>query len=159
MQQYRPFFVNKTTNEKYESVGFFDSPISSTSLGDVGRTVAALAALLKEQVPETVHVGGDTRSISEVAAVMQEEGAGEIEVPGISLLKYKSDATATTSWDPARYLRFLMGENKVRHIPEGLGSDNKLVNGMQRGWKWKTLAGLVQETKGQPWKDFPWPSQ
>ncbi|KAJ5156244.1 hypothetical protein N7492_009047 [Penicillium capsulatum] len=154
-----PWFGFDTKTGIYESVGSFDSPISFTSLDDVGRTVAALAALPRERVPETVHVGGDTRSIAEIAAIMQDAGAGEIKVTDVPLVKYKSDATATTSWDPARYLRFLMGENKICHMAGGLGNDNELVNEMQRGWEWKTVADLARETKGQPWKDFPWTAQ
>lgn len=153
-----PWFGFDTTKGKYESVGSSDSRVSFTSLDDVGRTVAALAALPKERVPGTVHVGGDTRSISQIAALMQAEHSGQIEVVSVSLLKYKSDAAATTSWDPARYLRFLMGENKICHTSDGLRNDNELVNDMQRRWRWKTLADLARETKGQPWKDFLWPS-
>jgi aconitase B len=49
-----------------------------------GKTVASLAALCKEKIPDTIHVGGDTLSFAEVAEMMQTAGAGPIQVTKIS---------------------------------------------------------------------------
>ncbi|RAK98287.1 isoflavone reductase family protein [Aspergillus ibericus CBS 121593] len=154
-----PWFGFDTKDGKYESVGSSQSPVSFTSLGDVGKAVASLAALPKEQIPETVHVAGDTRSISEIASLMGEAGAGQIQVTEIDLQQYKEEATAKESKDPARFLRFLMGENRINHTEAGLGNDDELVNPDQRAWKWETLVDLAKQTHGQPWKDFVWPPQ
>ncbi|KAJ5190368.1 uncharacterized protein N7498_009353 [Penicillium cinerascens] len=153
-----PWFGFDTKNGKYESVGSRHTPISFTSLDDVGKTVASLAALPKEKIPEIVHVGGDTRSFAETAEIMQAAGAGPIQVTEISLQNYKEEATATTSWDPAKYLRFLMGEGKINHTTDGLGSENELVNpdGL---WTWTSLVDLAAESNGRPWKEFAWPSE
>ncbi|KAJ5574653.1 hypothetical protein N7450_008552 [Penicillium hetheringtonii] len=109
--------------------------------------------------PSTLHVGGDTRSISEIASIMGDAGAGQIEVTEIPLDEYKKEKTATPSWDPAGYLRFLMGEDKIDHTDGGLGGDNELVNPQQLLWKWTTLADLAEHAGGRPWNDYVWPPQ
>ncbi|OQE24511.1 hypothetical protein PENSTE_c007G00123 [Penicillium steckii] len=154
-----PWFGFDTKNGKYESVGSSQSPISFTSLDDVGKTIAALATLPPDLAPSTLHVGGDTRSISEIASIMGAAGAGQIEVTEIPLDEYKKEKTATPSWDPAGHLRFLMGEDKIDHTDGGLGNDNELVNPQQLLWKWTTLADLAEHAGGRPWKDFVWPPQ
>lgn len=152
-----PWFGFDTKNGRYESVGSANSPISFTSLEDVGKVVASLAALPKEKIPDTVHIGGDTRSFLEISEIMREGGSGQVEVSEIPLQKYKAKVTATSSWDPAPYLRFLMGENKINHSAVALGDDNELVNPNGELWKWKTWTDLANETDGKPWKEFPWP--
>ncbi|KAJ5753604.1 uncharacterized protein N7511_007757 [Penicillium nucicola] len=154
-----PWFGFNTVNGKYESVGSSDTGISFTSLEDVGKTVASLASLPAESVPKTLHIGGDTHSFSEIASIMEAAGAGRIEVTETPLQKYKAETTRTTSWDPANYLRFLMGEGKINHTVGHLGCDNELVNPKQELWQWRKLTDLAKETKGQPWKDLPWPPQ
>ncbi|PYH93653.1 isoflavone reductase family protein [Aspergillus ellipticus CBS 707.79] len=154
-----PWFGFDTKNGRYESVGSPQTPASFTSLGDVGKAVASLAALPKEQIPNAVHIAGDTRSIAEIASIMEGEGAGRVEVTEIELPKYKEETTAMVSKDPARFLRFLVGENKINHTREGLGNDNELVNPKQQLWKWADLIGLARETNGQPWKNYSWPPQ
>ncbi|KAA8642008.1 hypothetical protein EYZ11_003969 [Aspergillus tanneri] len=152
-----PWFGFDTKNGKYESVGSPHTPISFTSLDDVGRSVAALCALPKEKIPDVAHLAGDTQSISEIAGIMKDAGAGQIDVTEISLQKYKDATTAQTSWYPASYLRFLMGENRINHTSTGLGNVNELVNADQKLWKWGSLADLANQERGTPWKDFPWP--
>lgn len=152
-----PWFGFDTKNGLYESVGPANSPISFTSLQDVGKVVASLATLPKERIPDTVHVGGDTRSFLGISEIMRDAGAGPIEVSEVSLSEYKKEVTSTSSWDPARYLRFLMGENKINHTAGALGDDNELVNPNGELWKWKDLTDLARDTGGKPWKDFPWP--
>ncbi|CAI7607297.1 unnamed protein product [Penicillium pancosmium] len=143
-----PWFGFDTKNGKYESIGPPDRLISFTSLGDVGKAVAALATLPSDLAPSTIHVGGDTRSISEIASIMGAAGAGEIE-----------EKTAKLSSDPADYLRFLAGEDKIDHTDAGLGDDNELVNPQQLLWEWTTLTDLAKSTNGKPWADYDWPPQ
>lgn len=152
-----PWFGLDTKNGKYTSVGSPHSPISFTSLQDVGKAVASLATFPEEKLPEIVHLAGDTRSICEIASIMQAAGAGQIEVAEIPYEAYKTKTTSEASWDPAAYLRFLMGDGNINHSAAGLGNDNELVNPGQRLWKWKTLEDLAKETKGRPWKDTVWP--
>jgi hypothetical protein len=153
-----PWFGLDTKNGRYTSVGPPTAPISFTGMDDVGKTVAALATMPEELVPEIVHVGGDTRSILEIAKIMRDAGAGEVDVNEVPYEEYKAKTTAEeASWDPAAYLRFLMADGSIDHTVNGLGSDNELVNPGQRLWKWKTMEDLAKETKGRPWKDTVWP--
>jgi hypothetical protein len=110
-------------------------------------------------IPEAVHIGGDTRSTEEIAKVMEGAGAGPIEITEVDLTKYKEETTGKVSNEPARYLRFLMGENKINHTPSGLGNDNDLVNLHEKTWKWKTMEDLAKSTNGRPWKDVQWPRE
>ncbi|KAJ5662435.1 uncharacterized protein N7477_010051 [Penicillium maclennaniae] len=153
-----PWFGFDTKNGKYESVGSRYSPISFTSLDDVGKTVASLAALPQEKIPDTIHVAGDTGSFAEIANIMQQAGAGPIQVTEIPLQTYKKEVTATSSWDPAQYLRFLMGEGKINHTADGMGNDNEFLNPDQL-WKWTSLVDLASKSGGQPWKDYSWPPE
>ena len=139
-------------------MGCRDSPISFTSLDDVGKIVASLAALSREKIPDTIHMAGDTGSFAEIAYIMQQAGAGPIQVTEIPLQTYKKEVTAATSWDPARYLRFLMGEGKINHTADGMGNDNELLNPDQR-WKWISLVDLAAKSAGRPWGDYPWPPE
>ncbi|PLB54077.1 isoflavone reductase family protein [Aspergillus steynii IBT 23096] len=152
-----PWFGFDTQNGKYESVGSSGELVSFTSLGDVGRAVAALCALPTERVPEVVHLAGDTRSVAEIAEIMKDGGAGSVEVTEVELQRYKDETTAEASWDPAAYLRFLMGEGRINHTSKGLGNANELVNPGEKLWEWKSLGDLAKETGGRPWKDFAWP--
>ncbi|KAF4263857.1 hypothetical protein CNMCM8714_008009 [Aspergillus fumigatus] len=151
-----PWFGFDTVRGRYGSVGSAKSLVSFTGLEDVGKTVASLAAMPLMSIPEVVHIAGDTRSIEEIAKVMG-AGAGPIEITEVDLMKYKEETTGKVSNDPASYLRFLMGENKINHTASGLGSDNDLINLQQKTWKWKTMKDLAKSTNGRPWKDFPWP--
>ncbi|KUL86240.1 hypothetical protein ZTR_08411 [Talaromyces verruculosus] len=154
-----PWFGLDTKHGRYESVGSAKTPISFTSLGDVGKTVASLCTLPPDSIPDAVHVAGDTRSISEIADIMGAAGAGKVDVKETDLKKYKQETTAQVSKDPAAFLRFLMGEGNIQHTPAGLGNDNDLVNSGGHLWKWDTLADLAESTHGRPWKDFDWPPQ
>lgn len=113
----------------------------------------------KDQVPESVHVGGDTLSFSEIARVMEEAGAGKIEVTEVDLHEHKQKALIADTADPAKYLRFLMGENKINHTVRGLGCDNELLNPGEKRWQWKTMKDLARETGGKPWADHQWPPE
>lgn len=152
-----PWFGFDTKNGRYESVGSVRSPISFTALEDVGRVVASLATLARDEIPDTVHIGGDTRNFLEIAEIMKDGGAGQIDVSETPLDEYKKEVTTKTAWDPAPYLRFLMGENKINHSAGALGNDNTLVNPNGDLWTWKSLTDLARETSGKPWGEFPWP--
>ncbi|GLA69227.1 hypothetical protein AtubIFM55763_008410 [Aspergillus tubingensis] len=159
-----PWFGFDTKRGRYECVGSSEVKVSFTSLGDVGRCVAALASLGTDEVPEVVHVAGDSRSVGEIAEVMGEFGGGEIEVVEVALEGYKREVLEgmKESWDPAPYLRFLMGEGKIMHTARdgggGLGDDRELVNPGERLWKWETLRDLARREAGRPWGDYVWPS-
>ncbi|KAE8167566.1 hypothetical protein BDV40DRAFT_312775 [Aspergillus tamarii] len=158
-----PWFGFDTRGGRYECVGSSGEVVSFTGLGDVGRVVARLCGLFAEggvrEVPDVVHVAGDTRSISDVAELMEREGGGPIEVTEVALGEYKDKVTKVVGSDPASYLRFLIGEGKINHSPAGLGCDNEVVNSGERVWKWKSLGELARETRGRPWRDFEWPSK
>ena len=94
-----------------------------------------------------------------IRAFAKDGGAGSLEVTEIELQKYKDETTAELSWDPAAYLRFLMGENCINHTSNGLGNVNDLVNPGEKLWVWKSLGDLAKETGGRPWKDFAWPPE
>ncbi|KAB8258568.1 hypothetical protein BDV32DRAFT_159864 [Aspergillus pseudonomiae] len=155
-----PWFGFDTRGGRYESVGSSAERVSFTGLGDVGRVVAGLCRLFaaEGEVPDVVHVAGDTKCVADVARVMEREGGGPIEVTQAALGEYKERVTSVVGSDPAAYLRFLMGEGKINHSPAGLGCDNDLVNPEERVWKWKSLEELARETRGRPWRDLEWPS-
>ncbi|KXG53014.1 uncharacterized protein PGRI_000640 [Penicillium griseofulvum] len=148
-----PWFGLDTQNGKYTSVGSFRTRVSFTSLGDVGRTVASLATMPVEKIPNIVHVGGDSRSVAEIAGIMESAGAGRIDIDCLPYEEYKTKTIAKPSWDPAPYMWFLMGDGSIAHIPGCLGNDNDLVNPDQKLWKWKTVEDLAKETNGQPVKE------
>ncbi|KAJ5597624.1 hypothetical protein N7537_007708 [Penicillium hordei] len=75
-----PWFGLDSQNGKYTSAGSSRTPVSFTSLGDIGRTVASLATMLTEEIPVVVHVGGDSRSIAEIAGILESAGAGRIDI-------------------------------------------------------------------------------
>lgn len=151
-----PWFGFNTRHGVYESVGSAEKGISFTSLEDVGKTVAQLAST-SETVPDVIHIGGDTRSIRQIASCMNASGAGKIEIRELDLSEYKAKAVHKPTPDPAQCLRFLMGEGKINHTAKGLGNDNDLVDPGQKTWKWKTLTELASDTGGKPWKDYEWP--
>ncbi|KAJ5504154.1 hypothetical protein N7463_007028 [Penicillium fimorum] len=84
-----PWFGLDTKNGKYTSIGSFRTPVSFTSLDDVGRAVASLANMPAEKIPDVVHVGGDSRSIVEIAGIMESTGAGRIDIDCLPYEKYK----------------------------------------------------------------------
>ncbi|CAG8906455.1 unnamed protein product [Penicillium egyptiacum] len=153
-----PWYGLDTQKGKYTSVGSFRTPVSFTSVGDVGRTVASLGSLPEEKIPDVVHVGGDSRSIAEIAKIMESAGAGRIEIDCLPYEEYKKETTAEYSSQPAPYIKFSMGDGGIAHTPAFLGDDNELVNPGQRLWRWKTVEDLAKENNGQPAKDVVWPS-
>ena len=153
-----PWFGFDTKSGRYESVGKEEAGRTSyTSKDDIGKAVAALASLPVWEVPEIVHLAGDSMTMNEVAKVMTGAGAGEIEVSSIELENYKEEALQNRKETPEEHLRFLMGEGKLDHSHIGLGNDNDMVNPKQQRWKWKTVSDLAKDTGGRPWGDVTFP--
>ncbi|KAI9894015.1 MAG: hypothetical protein M1814_004785 [Vezdaea aestivalis] len=153
-----PWFGFDTVRGVYEAVGSADQEVSYNSYEDVGRSVAVLAGMGRD-APDFVRLGGSSFSIMGTAEVMRKAGGGEIEVKITGLEEYKSWAEATESETPENYLRFMMGEGRLKHISKdrgGLGCDNELVNPGESLWKWRTIADLAKESKGKPWADATW---
>lgn len=152
-----PWFGFDTKHGRYESIGASSTKVSYTSIADVGRVVASLAAFPKERLPRVVHTAGDSRSMKEIAAIMGEHGGGPIEVTEQPFSEYHDTTISEQSPDPAPYIRFLMGEGKINHTESGLGCENDIVNSGGKFWKWKTMEDLAKETRGKPWGDWEWP--
>ncbi|KAM0582024.1 hypothetical protein ACHAP0_001425 [Verticillium nonalfalfae] len=151
-----PWFGFHTKLNRYEAVGSPDEATSYTSMHDVGRALAALAVLPPAEVPEKVHLAGDTKSVAEIARIMEEasEDQKPIEVSTVDLNPYKANLLANPEPTPEKYLRFLMGEGLIKHTAGGLGNDNSIIEGDGGFGKWKSLKDLALETKGKPWADY-----
>lgn len=144
----------------YEAVGSADTPISFTALDDVGKAVAQITAhsflFSTDQLPDIIHISGDTKSFRQIADCMSAAGAGEIQIKELNLKEFKANAINNATPDPAQCIRFLMGEDKINNTKRHVMQD-VIVNPRQKIWKWKTVADLARETNGRPWKDIEWP--
>ncbi|KAG7117704.1 Phenylcoumaran benzylic ether reductase TP7 like protein [Verticillium longisporum] len=151
-----PWFGFHTKLNKYEAVGSPDEPTSYTSMHDVGRALAALAVLPPGEVPEKVHLAGGTKSVAEIARIMEQasEDQKPIEVTTLDLHPYKANLLANPEPMPEKYLRFLMGEGLINHTAGGLGNDNSIIEGDGGFERWKSIKDLALETKGKPWADY-----
>ncbi|KAH7369170.1 isoflavone reductase family protein [Plectosphaerella cucumerina] len=155
-----PWFGFDTKHGRYEAVGSPDQITSYTSMRDVGRALGVLSTLDPGKVPEQVHLSGDSKSMAQVARIMEEasgEKEGGIEVTSVPLAEYKADVFANPRPTPERYLRFLMAEGLIDHTEKGLGNDNALVEGAEGFGRWQSLKDLAGETGGKPWGDAEWP--
>lgn len=148
-----PWFGFHTVKDEYECIGSAGTATTYTSLVDVGKAAASLAATKPKDVPEKIHIAGDTLSVRVIATLMHEAGAGSIAVKEIDLKDFKAETLAAPNTDPANYLRFLMGENKINHTTGALGNDNELVNPRESLWKWQKMADYAKGTKGRPWSN------
>ncbi|KAH7399695.1 hypothetical protein BKA66DRAFT_452386 [Pyrenochaeta sp. MPI-SDFR-AT-0127] len=153
-----PWFGFFTKDAKYEAVGSPAQKTSYTSMYDVGRALAILASSPQADVPEEVHLSGDSKSFSEIATIMEEHGASRIEVSSVPLESYRAQVLAKPSPTPERYLRFLMGEGKIDHTDKGLGNQNGVVAGDDGLSSWKSVVDLAKETNGRPWATHDWKS-
>ena len=149
-----PWFGLDTKNGIYESVGSPDKLISFTALGDVGNVVAQIARTPIDRIPQSLHISGDALTIRQLGAAMENAGSSPIQIKEIDLDDFKKKAVAEGTQDPAKCLRFLMGEGKIDHTMSGLGNDNELVNPDQQNWTWKTVAQYAKETSGRPWVEL-----
>ncbi|KAK6543365.1 hypothetical protein TWF694_000114 [Orbilia ellipsospora] len=145
-----PWYGLDTKQGRYELVGSGSTPVSFTSIPDIGRGVAsALANISVDAFPEKLYFSGDSVSLVEIAELMKDAGAGEIQVSTLDLGEYKGKTLgAGTTLDPASYLRFLMAEGKIDNKDQ---NDNEIVNPSQKFWKWKKMKGYAEETGGRPW--------
>jgi hypothetical protein len=145
-----PWFGFDSKSSRYESVGSTDARVSFTSREDSGKVMAALASLPPSEVPESLHVAGDTASFSEIARIMEKAGADTITIESLDLEEFKDKLIKEPVASPGPYIRFLMGEGKIEHSKGGLGCDNNLVNAGERRWTWTTLTNLAEDKGGKP---------
>ncbi len=151
-----PWFGFWTKLQRYEAVGSDEQPCSYTSIGDLGKCLAILAALPLSEIPDEIQLSGDSKSFSQIAQIMGSKGGGSIQLSSIPLASYKQQVLANPSPTPERYLRFLMGEGKIDHTDTGLGNHNFLVEGDTGFGRWSSLMDLANQTNGQPWVDAEW---
>ncbi|KAK6357909.1 hypothetical protein TWF730_007266 [Orbilia blumenaviensis] len=146
-----PWFGLNTKEGKYEFVGSGDTPVSFTSIVDIGNAVAsALATVPVESFPEKLYFSGDAVSLRQITESMKAAGAGEIEVSTVDQAEYRAKTISTPGLSPAAYLRFLMAEGKIHNRR----NDNELVNPGGKLWKWRTMKEYAQETRGRPWANL-----
>ncbi|PHH65890.1 hypothetical protein CDD81_1259 [Ophiocordyceps australis] len=151
-----PWFGFATRESRYQAVGSPDQPSSYTSKLDVGKALAILASMPPNDVPAEVQLSGDSKSFNQTAAIMQEHGAGPIQVSSIPLDKYKLEVISSPSSTPERYLRFLMGEGKIDHASRALMNQNELFQGPLGIQTFKSMEDLAKETNGKPWAEVEW---
>lgn len=153
-----PWFGFNTKQNRYEAVGSPDQVTSYTSMRDVGRALAVLSTLDPSKVPEQVHLSGDSKSVAQIARIMEEadDKKRRIEVTSLALEPYKDHVLGHPLPTPEKYLRFLMAEGLIDHTRMGLGNDNVLVEGADGIKGWFSLKDLAEETGGRPWGEAEW---
>ncbi|KAF5664529.1 isoflavone reductase family [Fusarium denticulatum] len=151
-----PWFGFDTKNGKYEAIGDPAQKTSYTSMYDVGKALAILASQPVGNIPPEVHLSGDSKSMTEIAEIMESNGAGRIQVTSVPLESYKASVLAKPSPTPERYLRFLMGEGKIYHSTDGIGNQNDIVQVTGGLSTWMSMSGLAKETHGKPWAEADW---
>ncbi|KAF5656804.1 isoflavone reductase family [Fusarium heterosporum] len=151
-----PWFGFDTKRGRYEAVGHPGQKTSYTSMYDVGKALAILACQPVSLIPPEVHLSGDSKSMNEIAELMEANGAGRIDVSSVPLESYKASVLAKPSPTPERYLRFLMGEGKVYHSIGGMGNQNDIVQVNGGLSTWMSVSQLAKETRGRPWAEAEW---
>lgn len=151
-----PWYGMHTKQGRYEAVGDPATRTSYTSMEDVGRYLAVLAARPLGEIPDAIHLSGDSKSFHEIAEIMERHGAGPIEVCSAPLNTYKAKTLDQNTSHLECYIRFVMGEGKLDQSVGAIGNDNDLVNPGQKLWKWKTIEDVAKETGGKPWSDYDW---
>ncbi|EME79427.1 uncharacterized protein MYCFIDRAFT_212219 [Pseudocercospora fijiensis CIRAD86] len=144
--------VTSTTETRFISVGSRHTPISCTSVIDIGRSVVQLCLLPPSQIPDIIHLAGTTNSIAQMAETIGRERGDQMKVVELSLSDYKASVLVSNPSNEAEYLKFVIGEGKVNHGKGGLWNGNELVNPRESRWKWKTFEEFVKESDGTPWK-------
>jgi hypothetical protein len=149
-----------TAKNTYQAIGSLDQSISYTDISDIARVVSGLAdkAMRKERVPEQLRIAGTHASFRNVAQIMSEAGAGDIELKSVDLHSFRDKALAREYEDRSAlvFLRFLMGDGRIDYRKQedgGLGNDNDVVNAGQGKFAWKTVRNLAVETGGKPHSD------
>ncbi len=153
-----PWYGFHTAKDVYQAVGSPDQSLSFTDIGDIARVLCSLAervVVSGEQIPKELRVAGTHASMREIATMMTEAGAREIELKTVELEPFRRRALGRQYEDrgPIVCLRFLMGDGRIdyRSTQEGgLGNDNELVNPGQTSFVWKTIRDLAVKTKGRP---------
>ncbi|EXA45740.1 hypothetical protein FOQG_09304 [Fusarium oxysporum f. sp. raphani 54005] len=151
-----PWFGFDTKRGKYEAVGDPAQKTSYTSMYDVGKALAILASQPVGAIPPEVHLSGDNKSMTEIAEIMEANGAGRIQVTSVPLGSYKASVLAKPSPTPERYLRFLMGEGKIQHSSDGIGNQNDIVQVTGGLSTWMSMSQLAKDTGGRPWAEAEW---
>lgn len=146
-----PWFGFDTKNAVYEVAGSRHARVSLTSMEDVGKAVATLAAMPLEDVPTSIQIAGDTVSFDDIARIMSEAGGREISVGEIDGKAYREDVLRQETTSPEKHLRFLMGDGSIDYSSSGRGNQNELVNPEEKDWTWKSVKDLAKETNGTPW--------
>lgn len=100
----------------FSAVGSTSAKFSVTSKSDIGRAVAELSILCMSpanasQVPDHIHIAGDSISFEEVRDLVQERTGREIELRTEDLVQYKLQLKETTMRDgegrPAHWIRYV----------------------------------------------------
>jgi hypothetical protein len=151
-----PWFGFDTKRGRYEAVGDPAQKTSYTSMYDVGKALAILACQPVGTIPPEVHLSGDSKSMTEIAELMEANGAGRIQVTSVPLESYKASVLAKPSPTPERYLRFLMGEGKIQHSIDGIGNQNDIVQATGALSTWMSMSQLAKEARGRPWAEAEW---
>ncbi|KAM0345661.1 hypothetical protein ACHAPU_006315 [Fusarium lateritium] len=151
-----PWFGFNTKRGRYEAVGDPTQKTSYTSMYDVGKALTILACQPVASIPPEVHLSGDSKSITEIAELMEANGAGRIQVTSVPLETYKADVLAKPSPTPERYLRFLMGEGKIHHSHDGIGNQNVIVQVNGGVSTWMSMSQLAKQARGRPWAEAEW---
>ncbi|KAM0549196.1 hypothetical protein ACHAPJ_009505 [Fusarium lateritium] len=151
-----PWFGFDTRRGRYEAVGDPAQKTSYTSMYDVGKALAILACQPAHTIPPEVHLSGDSKSVTEIAELMEANGAGRIHVTSVPLESYKAGVLARPSPTPERYLRFLMGEGKIHHSVDGIGNQNDIVQTTEGLLIWTPMSQMAKETHGRPWVEAEW---
>ncbi|OAA71139.1 isoflavone reductase family protein [Cordyceps fumosorosea ARSEF 2679] len=152
-----PWFGFFTKDAKYEAVGSPEQRTSYTSMYDVGKALAMLASSPHASVPSEVQLSGDSKSMTEIAQIMEAHGSPTIQVTSVPLPPFKDKVLAEPIQTPERNLRFLMGDGKIDHSLQGMGNQNSVIENAQDGdFTWRKIESIAEATKGLPWADTPW---
>ncbi|KAI5366541.1 putative NmrA-like domain, NAD(P)-binding domain superfamily [Septoria linicola] len=157
-KSFGPWLGFCTRRRTYACVGSKDVASSYTSLADLARSVVEVALLKPARIPAQVHLGGCTKSMAEVSAIMSRESGESIRVVELPLSMYKASVLAAATSTRAEHLRFVMGEGKANHGRHGLWNSNELVNPDQTRWKWKAVEHLAKQSSGRPFASVDWPA-
>ncbi|TVY67177.1 Isoflavone reductase-like protein TP7 [Fusarium oxysporum f. sp. cubense] len=151
-----PWFGFDTKRGRYEAIGDPSQKTSYTSMYDVGKALAILASQPVGTIPSEVHLSGDSKSMNEIAEIMEANGADRIQVTSVPLESYKTSALAKPSPTPERCLRFLMGEGKIWHSVDGIGNQSDIVQVTGGLSTWMSMSQLAKDISGRPWAEAEW---
>ncbi|KAF3916372.1 hypothetical protein ABW21_db0206144 [Orbilia brochopaga] len=133
-----PWYGLDPKTGKYEFIGDGNTPISFTSISDIGKAVAsAVTNIPITDFPQNLYFSGDSVTLKEMTDMLHASGvAPAAEITSLDLKDFKAKTMATPGLDPASYLRFLMAEGKIDNKDR---NDNELVNPGETLWRWKKV--------------------